>query len=161
MKDFIQSLPDDSRAIKVSKELLEGSELSNDLAMIKANFKVLRESITLLEERLPLREALSIIQKVKNSLTIPKFAGKMDEILKKNPGFEKLSQIGSVLSGEKVQGLKEDPNIIASFSCAPMTSVDCERAFSTFKELLSIKRNRLTEDHLKDQMLIQWNQALL
>ena len=138
MKDFIQSLPEDSKAIEVSKELLEEDELANDLAMIKANFKVLRESITLLEKRLPLRETLNIIQNVKYSLTIPKFAGKMDEILKKNPGFEKLSQIGSVLKGEKVQGLKEDPNVITSFSCAPMTSVDCERAFSTFKDLLAL-----------------------
>eukprot|EP00095_Tigriopus_kingsejongensis_P011599 maker-scaffold325_size206031-snap-gene-0.16 protein:Tk11599 transcript:maker-scaffold325_size206031-snap-gene-0.16-mRNA-1 annotation:"PREDICTED: uncharacterized protein LOC100902024" len=39
VKDYIQSLPDDSRAIKVFKELLEDTELSNDLAMIKANFK--------------------------------------------------------------------------------------------------------------------------
>lgn len=129
--------------------------------MIKANFKVLRGSITFLGERLPVREVLSIIQNVKNSLTIPKFAAKMDKILKKNPGFEKLSQIGSVLNGEKVQGLKEDPYIIASFSCAPMTSVDCERAFSTCKDLLSSKRNCLTEGHLKDQMLIQWNRALI
>jgi hypothetical protein len=42
-----------------------------------------------------------------------------------------------------------------------MTSVDCERAFSIFKDLLTNKRNRLTEDHLRDQMIIQWNKGLL
>ncbi len=66
-------------------------------------------------------------------------------------------QFGSVLSWEKVQGLKEDPNVIANFSFAPMTSMDCEGAFSTFKDLLSNKRNSLTEAHLNDQMLIQWD----
>ena len=56
---------------------------------------------------------------------------------------------------KKVQGLKEDSNVIANFSCAPMISMDCEGAFSTFKNLLSTKRNCFMEAHLKDQMLIQ------
>ena len=60
----------------------------------------------------------------------------MDEIFKKNPGFGKMSQIGSVLSWEKAQGLKEDPNVIANYSCAPMISMDCEGAFSTLKDLI-------------------------
>ena len=50
-----------------------------------------------------------------------------------------------------------DPDIIISFSCAPMTSVDFERAFSTFDDLLTSKKNHLTERHLKDQMFIQGN----
>ncbi len=145
----------------MSKELLEDASLAQDLAMIKTNFKILKESITQLEERLPLVLALSIIQKVCESLTISKFAKKLEEILKKNPAYKKVVQIGSVLKGEEVPGLKEDPNIIASFSCAPVTSVDCERTFSIFKDLLINKRNRLTEDHLRDQMLIQWNEGLL
>ncbi len=86
---------------------------------------------------------------------------KMNKILKKNPGFEKMCQLGSVLSWEKLQGLKEDPNVLTNFSCAPMMSMDCTGAFSTFNDLLSSKRNCLTEAHLKDQMLIQWNQVLL
>ncbi len=85
----------------------------------------------------------------------------MNKSLKKNPGFEKMCQFGSVLSWEKVQGLKEDPNVLANFSCAPMMFMDCTGAFTTFNDLLSSKRNCLTEVHLKDQMLIQWNQVLL
>eukprot|EP00095_Tigriopus_kingsejongensis_P007935 maker-scaffold169_size292178-snap-gene-1.31 protein:Tk07935 transcript:maker-scaffold169_size292178-snap-gene-1.31-mRNA-1 annotation:"preli-like" len=34
-----------------------------------------------------------------------------------------------------------------------MPFVDCERAFSTFKDLLSSQRNRVTEDHLKGGMV--------
>eukprot|EP00095_Tigriopus_kingsejongensis_P005598 maker-scaffold620_size123222-snap-gene-0.13 protein:Tk05598 transcript:maker-scaffold620_size123222-snap-gene-0.13-mRNA-1 annotation:"atp-sensitive inward rectifier potassium channel 12" len=60
----------------------------------------------------------------------------------------------SVLIGEKVQGVKEDPNVIACLSCPAMKSVDCERIFSTFKDLLSSQKNLLTERHLKDQLLI-------
>ncbi len=42
-------------------------------------------------------------------------------------------QFGSVLSWEKVQGLKEDPNVIANFSFAPMTSMDCEEPLAPSK----------------------------
>ena len=98
----------------------------------------------------------------KKSLTISEFKTKLDEILEKNPGNKKLEKMGAVLSGKTVPDIaREDPNIIASFRCAPMMSVDCERAFSRFKDLLSTKRARLTEGHLKDQMLIQWNRELL
>ena len=107
-------------------------------------------------------QALEIMENVKKSLTIPEFKAKLDKILEKNPGYEKLEKMGAVLSGNTVSDIaREDPNVIASFRCAPMTSVDCERAFSCFKDLLSTKRARLTEGHLKDQMLIQWNRGLL
>ncbi len=86
---------------------------------------------------------------------------KIRKILKKNPGFEKIHQFGSVLIWEKVQGLKKDPNVIVNFSCAPIMSMDRKGAFSTFKDFLSSNRNCLTEAHLKDQILIQWNQVLL
>ena len=107
-------------------------------------------------------QALEIMENVKKSLTIPEFKAKLDEILEKNSGYEKLEKMGAVLSGKTVPDIAgEDPNVIASFRCAPMTSVDCERAFSRFKDLLSTKRGRMTEGHLKDQMLIQWNRGLL
>lgn len=75
---------------------------------------------------------------MRKSLTIPEFKAKLEEILKKNPGFERLANIGAVLSNKTVTGsLDMDPNVIASFRCAPMRSVDCEGAFSRFKDLLS------------------------
>ena len=138
----------------------EDSALHNHLTFIKANFKVLKESITKLEERLPLRVALGITEDVKKSLMIPKYAGKLEDILNKNPRFQKMVQIDAVLTGQEVEGMKEDPNIIAKFSCALMVSVDCERAFSLFKDLFSSKRTSLTEAHLRDHMIVQWNKAL-
>ena len=137
-------------------ELYEDEGLVKQLATIKVNFTVLKSSITQLEERLTLVQALEIVENVKKSLTIPEFKAKLDEILEKNPGYEKQEKMGAVLSGNTVPDIAgEDPNVIASFRCTPMTSVDCERAFSRFKDLLSTKRARLTEGHLKDQMLIQ------
>jgi len=71
-------------------------------------------------------------------------------------------KIAAVLAGEPASDdLNNDPNLIANFRCAPATSVDCERAFSHFKDLLSSKRLRLTESHLRDQMIVSWNSALI
>ena len=110
----------------------------NQLATIKANFTVLKSSITKLKEKLV--QALEIVENVKKSLTIPEFKTKLDEILEKNPGYEKLEKVGAVLSGKTVPDIaREDLNVIASFRCALMTSVDCERAFSRLKDLLSTK----------------------
>lgn len=156
------SLPDDSRAIEVSKEIFEDENISNNLATIKANFKVLKEAIKELEERLPLTEALAIIPKVKISLKINKFKNKLDDVLNKNPGYKRMCQFGAVLSGDADgSDLQESPDLIVNFKYAPVTSVDCERVFSSFKDVLSCKRTRLTEQHLKDQMIIQWNKDLL
>ncbi len=71
-----------------------------------------------------------------------------------------MCQFGSVLSLKKVQGLEEDSNVISNFGCTPMMSMDFKGTFSTIKNLLSTKKNCLMEAHLKDQMLIQWNQVL-
>ncbi len=108
---------------------------------------MLKQSTTKLEERLPLREALGIIEDVKKSLTIPKYAGKLEDILNKNPGFKKMVQIGAGWAGEEVEGIEEDPNIIANFSCASVMRVDCERSFSLFKDLFSSKTNLTDQPH--------------
>ena len=53
---------------------------------------------------------------VKKSLTIPEFKTKLDEILEKNTGNEKLEKMGAVLSGKTVPDIaREDPNVIATF----------------------------------------------
>lgn len=162
VKDFVLGLADnESKSIDTCKELLQDETLPLDLATIKSNFKVLKEGITELEERQTLASSLGIVKKVKESLSIEAFSKKLDDVLKKNPGYIKLTKFASILQGKGMAGLKEEPDVIASFTCAPTTSVDCERVFSLFKDLLSNKRMRLTEEHLRDQMIIQWNQELL
>lgn len=117
VRQFIQQLEDDSAAIEVAKEIFEVQTLSTDLATIKSNFKVLRRSITRLEERLPLRQALEIVNEVRESLTIPKFSKKLEDTLAKNPGFNFMAGIGDVLSGKHVEDvnvLSLDPDVIAT-----------------------------------------------
>ena len=77
VKAFIQELPNDSRAIESSKTLFEDETIAQNLALIKTNFKVLKEAITELEERQLLINAINIIKKVKNSLTLEPFSKKL------------------------------------------------------------------------------------
>ncbi len=48
--------------MKVSKDVFENGAVSNEPATIKANFNVLKESITQMEESLPLAQALGIVE---------------------------------------------------------------------------------------------------
>ena len=102
-----------------------------------------------------------MVQKVKDSLSLKSFKDKFTSVIQKNPGFDKLAKYGMILSGEKVEGVTESPGVIANFKNAPLVSVDCEMSFSKFNDLLSNKRMKFTEEHLRDQMIIQWNSELV
>lgn len=156
----------DSKAIETAQELYNDDEIPNQLAFIKANFQILAKSITSLEERLPLAASMKILKQVEDNLNIEPFAGKLYEVLMKNPDFQVLMNISKVLSGESVpkteqEKLPTDPAVLSNFSCAPITSVDVERCFSSLKDLLSFKRLRLTESHVRDQIMLQWNKDVL
>lgn len=155
----------ESKAIETAQELLQDSQIPDQLALIKANFQLLANSITALEERLPLQQSINIVEEVRTSLTLEPFAEKLDDVLKRNPGYAKMTNINKILSGREVAAeeraeLPSGPATIASFSCAPITSVDVERFFSALKDLLSSKRLSMSEDHVRDQMLLQWNKDL-
>ena len=72
-----------------------------------------------------------------------------------------LEQYASVLKGKDVDLEGTDPSVPILFSNAPITSVDCERTFSKLKIVLADQRTRLTEAHVRDILLLQWNKDLL
>lgn len=155
----------ESRAIESAQELFQDKEIPDQLALIKANFQVLANSITALEERLPLAQSVRIVEQVDASMQLEPFSTKFSEVLGKNPGFKEISSIAKILSGEPVEKeerarLPMDPAILANFACAPITSVDVERFFSSMKDLLSCKRLSMTETHIRDQMIVQWNREI-
>ena len=65
--------------------------------------------------------------------------------------------MANIMNGSSSDFQDMDPNLPHKYVNAPITSVDCERAFSMFKDILSSKMHRMTETHVKDQMIIQWN----
>lgn len=64
-----------------------------------------------------------------------------------------------MLLGENVQleDLYQDPTILSCFKYAPITSVDVERLFSVFKNMLTDKRHSFTEEKLEMHMIINFN----
>jgi hypothetical protein len=153
----------ESHAIEVAQQLFQDEEIPGQLALIKANFQILTNSITALEKRLPLVESVKIVQKVKESLQIEPFSSKLNEVLNKNSGFKQVSNIAKILIGEAVETeerakLPINPRVLANFASAPIVSVDVERFFSSLKGLLSFNRLKLSDSHIKDQMILQWNQ---
>ena len=150
-------MEDDSQAIMQAKKLFQGPHILPQLAIIKANFKVLVHTITALEERLPLVKSVELINQLQEKLTLEPFKEKLRAVLEKNPGLEKMKKVARVLNGslEDLEGI--NPNTMANLANAPMVTCDVERTFSVLRDLNTPKRGSLTVEHIKDSLIIQWN----
>ena len=104
---------------------------------------------------------MKIVQEVREQLVLEPFASKFKKVLSNNPSFKMLEQYAVALKGKDVDLEGTDPSVPILFSNAPITSVDCERFFSKLKIALADQRTRLTEAHLRDILLPQWNKDLL
>jgi len=84
---------------------------------------------------------------------------KLNYVLDKNHGYKGLLIISKILSGEveDIEGLPEDltSNDLVYFMYAPMTSVDAERSFSVYKNLLSSNRRRFTFENIRKYLIVQ------
>lgn len=60
---------------------------------------------------------------------------------------------------ENLKGLPEDMtnDDLAYFNYAPITSVDVERSFSIYKNLLSSNRRRFTFENIRKHLIVQCN----
>ncbi|KAF0709354.1 Uncharacterized protein FWK35_00035103 [Aphis craccivora] len=76
-------------------------------------------------------------------------------------GFKTVTTISKILNGEKVlnQNFPDDLNNsdITHFKFAPITSVDVERSFLKYKNLLSDNRKSFTMEHIKHALIVQCN----
>lgn len=79
---------------------------------------------------------------------------KFDAVLGKNEGFQILSKVSDILSGSEQEDFDMDPNIVAKFKYAPITSVDVERSFSAYKNILTDRRHNLTMEHLEQYLVV-------
>ena len=88
-------------------------------------------------------------------------SNKLNNVLMKNNGFKVLKNISAILDGENTSkdGIPEDLtlNDMVHFKyAAPVTSVDVERSFSSYKNILSDRRRFLFEN-LKNHLIVQCN----
>lgn len=125
--------------------------------------------MTRLEVRnIPLSDGIEIIENT--YLKLSQYTGsvgklvhqKIDDILAKNNGYKKLNTIFLIFSGEitSMDGLPEDlkANELLFFKYyAPLTSVDVERSFSTYKTLLADNRKSFQFENLRKYLIVQCN----
>lgn len=82
-------------------------------------------------------------------------------MLEKNIGFKTLTTISKILNGEEVSNdnFPDDLNTadFAHFQFAPITSVDVERSFSKYKNLLSDNRRSFSLENIKQTLIVQCN----
>ncbi|KAL4085261.1 hypothetical protein QTP88_027120 [Uroleucon formosanum] len=134
-----------------------------------ANFSKLATSITQLETSgVPLIDSINFIQKIKaDILKVPNQFGKiiyqkLTTTLNKNKGFKITSDISDILNGQGATNEIPDDltvNDLAFFKYSLITSVDVERSFSIYKNLLADNRRSFLFENLKQALVVQCNSS--
>lgn len=158
----------DAIAIKKAQHLMADKEIEANLIFIKSNYGNIPSCITRLEASdIPLVEAIGIVNNAKTCIlnntssygdAIKK---KLEVVLNKNNGYTVMETISSILEGNET-ALKNipgelTPDDICHFKYAPITSVDVERSFSTYKNILSDNRRSLVFENIKQYIIVQCN----
>jgi len=169
IRDIITSFDEkDSVSVENSQKYLSDPDVASNLVYIKSNLGFLPDVITRLEAKnMPLSDGIEIIENayLKLSQTTGSVGKlvlrKLDDVLAKNNGYKPLSIISKILNGEitSMDGLPEDlkANELLFFKYAPLTSVDVERSFSTYKTLLADNRHSFQVENIRKYLVVQCN----
>ncbi|XP_050521506.1 uncharacterized protein LOC126894485 [Daktulosphaira vitifoliae] len=119
-------------------------------------------SITKLEaQNLSLADSLGIVSDtVKKLKESPgqvgiKIKNKVEQVLSKNSGLKTVEAIANILNGSDTQTSFEFSLAdLGAFKFAPITSVNVERSFSRYKNILRPNRRRFTFNNLKKYMIV-------
>lgn len=161
IKQVIENIKDDSIAISKVKKLFKDEKVVKEIKIINENYIFLADAITKLETRgLPLNEAFTILDNVSTKIkSAPNksVVEKLNAVMQKNTGLE----IMKCLVSSNIEALKKfsqfkdpDPGVLSKYRFAPVVSVDVERSFSVYKNILAPNRRSFTFEHLKQYMLI-------
>lgn len=169
IKEVVNALDsEDAISIKKVQTVIKSSSLHRNLIYIKAHFGTLPESITKLETRgQTLSESLRILGDIRVLINkAPNEIGaainkKMENVLNKNKGLKILQNISKIINGEKSDEntIPEDimTDDISHFKYAPVSSVEVERSFSTYKSILSDQRRSFLFENIRQHIIIQCN----
>jgi hypothetical protein len=143
--DFITTLPNDCQAI-INIKNMNKEELENQLISMK-DYSFLPKLIEKLETQgLGVDKELKILEEAKEKLT--DFAKeKLIKSLDKNPDLKKFTEN---------RNYDHRKNILY----APLTTVDVERSFSLYKNILTDRRHRLTESNIEKLNVIYFNSTV-
>jgi hypothetical protein len=105
-------------------------------------------------------EAVEIINNFQIAVsTVPGRVGKivttkLNEVLSKNTGYKVLENISNIFKGDIVENFEIEVSLVGKFKYAPLTSVDVERSFSNFKNLLSDPRRSFSVQNIEKHLII-------
>lgn len=156
---------EDSLSIKAAQCVFKEKGIKEDLAYIDAHFTFVVDTIQQLEaSSLSLCQSMSLFLSAKKRLEeapgkhASKICEKLKNVLSRNPGYETISSVYNVLSGNGGTVPKEfNVDMVAQFKYAPVTSVHVERSFSAYKLILSNKRDRSLCVNLEKLLVIYCN----
>ncbi|KAF4524612.1 hypothetical protein B566_EDAN013546 [Ephemera danica] len=176
IKEVLYKFDDeDSVAIKQAKEICEDPDLELQLISLTSKYSFISPTITSLESsKKPLDEALSQIEEVTQKLEAArdadgiKIAKYFQGRLQKNPGFNFLKEMSQIITGNLPENYVKSAMLskytntdILCMKYAPVHSMDVERSFSCFKNILTDKRHCFTQDNLEMHVVSYCNLPLL
>lgn len=161
---------EDAISIKMAKELLNDSTIKGDLIFIAANYGFLGPTITKLETSgLKLSSQIGMVQHAIDSISgvngevAETIKNKIASVIVKNCGFDFLKTISEILAGDAtVNSITDQYTIkeISAFKFAPLTSVEVERSFSMYKNVLRSNRQSFIFENLSEIFVIYCNNNL-
>jgi hypothetical protein len=165
VKNFVENLSNDSKAIENCKQQLQSASLVGTLSLIHQNFGMLPSVIEKLQsDTASLSDQISHIEPFQSKLPRGSSAAiKMENVLKKNSGFDRLRKISAVLDGSStdLSGCPQlSPVEVLKFKFAPISSSSVERSFSQYRDLLTIRRESFTEESLIKHLFVKVNYQL-
>ena len=165
VREIVSGLdPDDAASIQRGQEILKRKTLEQDLAFLRAHFSFLPAKLKLFETSCEsLSNTLQLLESVKSHLqAVPgeigtKVQRKFEQVTKKNPDLGVLQNVNKILQGQSIppSELPEDlgSESIPYYKFAPLVSVEVERTFSSYKEVLSDRRHSLTTENINKIMV--------
>jgi hypothetical protein len=166
-------VPDDgTKTVQGIKELLRNKKryLSNDIPFIASNYYFLVETITKLESgKISIYDSVGLMEETRIKLgnvtcaVGAKVLFRFNEILENNPDWKNIKNINNILNKRQNDIILPDNilpvNIIYYKHCI-LVSVDCERTFSRYKNLLRDNRRSFIFDNIRKHVIINCNRNI-
>lgn len=162
LKTLILQLVDTSQCVVKSQELLKNNVVAKQLLFIKSNYSFVPDSILALEKKSrPLVESIQVVEDFcKNCYSVQgetgkNVAGKLNDVIDKNLGYKYLKDISNFFLGRDVlDDLHLEYSLLPKLKFCPITSVDVERSFSLYKNVLTDRRQSFLSENLEMYLIV-------
>ncbi|KAE9529788.1 hypothetical protein AGLY_011884 [Aphis glycines] len=163
IKSAVEEFSENAQCVNVVKELIKDQSLHSNLVYITTNFGFIPHAITQLEKRgETLAKSISMVLEAKQKLeeangeVAKLILEKCNRIFSKNNGWTELQKVNSIHNGSVLNVNVEpyDSNDLVYMKYAPITSVDVERSFSMYKNILAPNRMSFNENNLTKYMVV-------